>query len=55
MLARKLLDLTLEYQTSIDSRRDEYKILTQGVGEPAGRDPDDIASDYEATIRALLS
>ncbi|UCZ89420.1 hypothetical protein [Gordonia sp. WA4-43] len=54
MLGRKLLDLTLEYQASIDSRRDDYNSLPRGA-QPIGREPEDIASEYETTIRALLS
>lgn len=54
MLGRKLLDLTLEYQASIDSRRDDYNSLPPGA-QSVGRDPEDIASEYETTIRALFS
>lgn len=53
MLGRKLLDLTLEYQASIDARRDDYKMISQGA-QPVGREPDDIAAEYESTIRAML-
>ncbi|UYL87787.1 hypothetical protein SEA_ONEDIRECTION_25 [Gordonia phage OneDirection] len=52
MLGRKLLDLTLEYQESVDARRDDYKMFAQG-GQPAGRDPDTIAAEYEAALREL--
>ncbi|AOE44307.1 hypothetical protein SEA_EYRE_27 [Gordonia phage Eyre] len=52
MLGRKLLDLTLEYQESIDARRDDYRMFAQG-GQPAGRDPDTIAAEYEAALREL--
>lgn len=52
MLGRKLLDLTLEYQESVDARRDDYKVFPQG-GQPVGRDPDTIAAEYEAALREL--
>ncbi|GAC52387.1 hypothetical protein [Gordonia amicalis] len=55
MLGRRLLDLTLEYQASVDSRRDEYAKFAQGLGQPVGREPADIAADYESALLELFA
>ncbi|SNR32978.1 hypothetical protein [Blastococcus mobilis] len=48
--ARKLLDLTLEYQESVTIRRDWPRLAS-----PAGREPSEVAEEYVATLRALLN
>lgn len=47
-LGKKLLDLTLEYQWSVENRT-----LWAGLGTPSGRTPEEIAAEYEATLKEL--
>jgi len=51
-LGERLLDLTVEYHTSTDTRNVEYQHMP---GTPTGRDPKDIAVEYEAALRELLT
>ncbi|QDF17980.1 hypothetical protein SEA_CLARK_31 [Gordonia phage Clark] len=46
-----LLDLTIEYQAALDARRPEFT----GIGTPVGRDPEEIAADYEAAVVELVT
>lgn len=50
-LGEQLLNLTVEYQQSVDVR--DSKWGTEGA--PAGREPSAIAADYEQIIRSLSS
>lgn len=53
-LGEQLLNLTVEYHASVksrDSRHDEYA----GMGDPVGREPAEIAADYETLLRSTLS
>jgi len=50
--ARRLLELTEEYSASRFAREPQH---SQYGGEPAGRDLDEIADDYEQTLKELLS
>lgn len=51
---KKLLDLTLEYKASVDARDPQWDRVAPG-GTPVGREPADIAADYENVILNLLA
>jgi len=46
----KLLNLTIEYQESLANRSGAWGV----DGKPAGREPSEIAADYEAAMRDLI-
>lgn len=50
-LGEKLLNLSLEYQQSKANRSADWDVL----GSPSGREPSEIAADYEAALRELLA
>lgn len=47
----KLMQLTIEYQES-KTNRGAWSVYE---GTPAGREPSEIAKDYESTLAALMS
>ena len=47
-IGEQLLELADEYRASKEAR-------SFGMGKPAGREPKDIAADYETALRQLLS
>lgn len=49
-LGEKLLNLTVEYQQSVANREDGWPL-----GTPVGREPSEIAADYEIVLKELLS
>lgn len=46
-----LLNLTIEYRESVESR----SAWAGYGGKPAGREPQEIAADYETALKALLT
>lgn len=48
-IGERLLDLTAEYNRSKEVRED------WGTDNPAGREPQEIAADYEKALRELLN
>lgn len=50
----RLLDLVLEYQQAKEAEERTF-VEFGAIGTPGGRDPEVIAADYEAELRALLS
>jgi hypothetical protein len=50
-LAERLLDLTIEYAASKDSRLGVYS----DIGTPEGREPEVIAEEYAGALRELLA
>lgn len=51
-LGEKLLKLTAEYQYSLETRSPS---LDSYGGDPLGRAPQEIAAEYEATLKQLLT
>ena len=49
-LAKRLLDLTIEYRDAVENQA-HWGIYGQSVG----RTPDEIAQEYETTLRELLA
>jgi hypothetical protein len=50
-LGEKLLNLTVEYQAAVAARSEEWD---EYGGKPVGREPSEIAAEYEDALRALV-
>lgn len=48
----ELLNLVTEYQESVQSRSTTYSTVP---GTPTGREPSEIAADFEAQLRNLVN
>lgn len=50
-MGERLLELTEEYRLSREARSGAFS----DIGTPVGREPSEIAADYESALRELLS